>query len=359
MPDLTRIPDLQESLLELLEVAGVSDLEALSTADAKSLTAELGRANGVLKLAAETPDQDAVAGWVREARKLTGKPDLSEVLAALPANYEEKQEVLVMLASAPFAIPLPARHLVEKKVGVGEIPVGILLNQYPGDLDVRVAERVAAPKVVKNPAAGYVQVAEPVMQRLEVNTARMKTTEDFEAVPRIPKSLPAVEPSVVEEAAPKGEDRVALIRAPREKTNRGVAPESRRYVRGVLHSHPKGLAFGAVISLLVMLVLPLAIVSGILLLLSDQVPETFGWVPPWVLAFPAALPLLGLLYLIFGVSGSCRICGQKLFVPKACRKNIKAHHVPGLGYIVPVALHMLFFRWFRCTYCGTPVRLKK
>jgi hypothetical protein len=154
-------------------------------------------------------------------------------------------------------------------------------------------------------------------------------------------------------------DRVALIRAPRVETNKGKDPNSRRYIRGVLHSHPFSLAVGAMVTLLLGVLLPVAIVSAGLLLLSREVPLHFSWVPQWFLAFPLALPLVGVSYLIWGLNGSCRICGQRQFVPRMCLKNSKAHHIPGLGYIVPVALHMLFFRWFRCTYCGTPVRLKK
>ncbi len=73
----------------------------------------------------------------------------------------------------------------------------------------------------------------------------------------------------------------------------------------------------------------------------------------------AALPIVGLGYLIWGFSGKCRICTQKLFVNKGALKHIKAHRLPGMGYVVPLCLHLLAFSWFRCSSCGTPVRLKK
>jgi len=355
MSDLTCIPDLQESSLELLEVAGVSDLESLASAAPEELAGELRRANGVLKLASVTPGLDSIEEWVRSARKLTGRPEITEEVPVPPVDHERNPEVADLLATAPFAIPLPARQLVDYKLAVSDIPAAILLNRYSGDLDVRVVDRAPGHKPAKNSATGYVQVSEPVQQRMEIDTSRVKTTEDYDAVPRVPKPAPAPEASV----SPAEEDRVTLIRTTREKTNRGVNPNSRRYIRGVLHSHPHSMWFGALVTLLTMVVLPVAIVSGLLLLLSDQKPESFGWVPPWLLAFPAALPVLGLLFLIWGLKGSCRICGQRLFVPRDCRKNSKAHHVPGLGYIVPVSFQMLIFRWFRCTYCGTPVRLKK
>jgi hypothetical protein len=116
---------------------------------------------------------------------------------------------------------------------------------------------------------------------------------------------------------------------------------------------------GAVATLILAVMLPVGIISSSLSLLSRELPSTFGWVPEWLLVLPLSLPVLGVMYLIWGLQGSCRICGQKLFIPRMCLKNSKAHRFPGLGHIVPVCFHMLVFKWFRCTYCGTPVRLKK
>ena len=154
-------------------------------------------------------------------------------------------------------------------------------------------------------------------------------------------------------------DRVALIRAPLEKTNRGKNPNSRRYIRGVLHTHPWTLRIGAVFSLLLLFDLPLAIISAFLLLISRQNEEALAWLPKWIIAFPITLPMIGLGYLIFGVTGKCRICTQKLFVHKAALKHVKAHRLSGCGYVFPLCVHLLLFSWFRCSSCGTPVRLKK
>lgn len=385
MSDFSGIPDIQNSSVELLEVAGFFDVESLAQARADELSQELQRANRILKIAKTTPSEQSIAAWITRARELsgfTGPPDdvvdpggdspavgspveatsatTAPVRSGIPVDHERNRQVAALLAKAPCAIPLPAVLLVKNKLAVADIPPAILLNRYAGDLDIRVDERVPdlmpGPKPKSSFAVGYVQVADPSPPRLEIDTSRMKTTEDLVNSPRRTASVAS---PTAPATHPPEEDRVALIRAPRESTNRGVNPDSRRYIRGVLHSHPHSLAFGAFITLILMFVVPVAIVSGVLLLLSDQLPEKFGWVPSWLLAFPMAMPLLGLAYLIWGVGGSCRICGQRLFVRRACLKNTKAHHVPGLGYIIPVCFHMLLFRWFRCTFCGTPVRLKK
>jgi hypothetical protein len=385
MSEFSGIPDIQNSSVELLEVAGFFDGESLAQARADELSQELQRANRILKIAKNTPSEQSIAAWITRARELTGftgPPDdvvdpggdspavgspveatsatATPIRSGIPVDHERNRQVAALLAKAPCAIPLPAVLLVKNKLAVADIPPAILLNRYAGDLDIRVDERVPdlmpGPKPKSSFAVGYVQVADPSPPRLEIDTSRLKTTEDLVNSPRRTASVPS---PTAPATHPPEEDRVALIRAPRESTNRGVNPDSRRYIRGVLHSHPHSLAFGAFITLILMFVVPVAIVSGVLLLLSDQLPEKFGWVPTWLLAFPMAMPLLGLAYLIWGVGGSCRICGQRLFIRRACLKNTKAHHVPGLGYIIPVCFHMLLFRWFRCTFCGTPVRLKK
>jgi hypothetical protein len=48
-----------------------------------------------------------------------------------------------------------------------------------------------------------------------------------------------------------------------------------------------------------------------------------------------------------------------MYVPKHCLKNRKAHHLPLLGHIGAVALHVMVFKWFNCTFCGTSIRIKK
>ena len=79
---------------------------------------------------------------------------------------------------------------------------------------------------------------------------------------------------------------VALLRAPRASTNKGRDPLSRWYIRGVLHSHPFSTYAGALVTLLLLIMTPVAVISALLLLLSGETPEQFAWVPAWLLAFP-------------------------------------------------------------------------
>ena len=350
MTNLSSIPGIAQSSLELLEAAGFSDAESLARAGLDELAKELARANTMLQITDFAPARNSVAEWISAARKLTGVMKDAEVQVAMPVNYEISPQVAGMLVNAPFAIPLPAKVLVDQRLEVGDIPPAIFLNRYSGDLEMRVEDRVAVAKNLR-PAAqsNHVRIAENSGTRLEIDASRIKSTDILAgAAPR----------SITTDSAPKDE-RVALIRGPRVETNKGRDPQSRRFVRGVLHSHPLSLGFGAVVTLILAFLLPAAILSAGLLLLSDQMPQSFTWVPKWILVFPLGLPAVGIAWLVWGMNGSCRICGQRMFVPRMCLKNSKAHYIRGLGHIIPTALHMLLFQWFRCTYCGTPVRLKK
>jgi hypothetical protein len=353
MESLNSISGLEESSLELLEAAGFLSVDSLANAGADELAAELGRANAILQIVSESPSREVVANWINSAREIVRVPVEADTAARMPVDYETTSQGVAMLNSAPFAIHLPARILVAGKLAVSDIPTAILLNRYSGDLDVRTGQRIPEnrhPKANGHTNSGsFVRLAESPNTRLEIDTSRVRTTSDIGE--RVIKSV-AIKSS-------PANDRVALIRAPRTETNKGRKPESRRYIRGVLHSHPRSITVGALVTLLALITTPLAVISALLLLLSGELPIEFSWVPGWLIVFPLVLPFFGIFYLIWGLGGSCRICGQGLFRHGHHRKNPRAHHVRFLGYILPLCIHILLFRWFRCTHCGTPVRLKE
>lgn len=349
MIDLNRIPLIDAPFLELLEAAGFMSAEALARSSAHELIEEIERANKVLRICRTLPSADEVHLWILAARDLTGIEVQDSAFNSLLSKHADFSAVSVGLDSAAFAIPLPAQLLVDKQLAVADIEQGIFLGDAPTKAEVRSADPVSAKSLRGSSVrSGNVQVADTSVPRLEIDTTRIKSTQEFSN--EVPEK--------VSRQASNDSERVALIRGPLEKTNRGRNPHSRRYIRGVLHNGPFFMIIGAWVTLTLFSVLPVAVISAGLLLLSDQIPLHFAWVPKWLLVFPASLPVLGIAYLIWGTGGSCRVCGQKQFVPRVCLKNSKAHQIRGLGYIIPVCLHMILFKWFRCTYCGTPVRLK-
>ncbi len=345
MSGLKSIPGIGKASLELLEAAGFANVEALARAGVDELAKELERANAILQISKRPPARGNVEKWISSARNLAGLGQDRSVDVAMPVNYELAPQVVSMLASAPYAIPLPARFLVEQQLAVGDIPAAILLNRYSGDLEVRIENRIPAPKPLRASASsGNVKIAESIGFRLDPDQLRLK---------------PIASLAIGVVSAANGDDYLAAFRSPAVATNNEADALSRRVVRGVMHHHPAMLGFGALLTLALAALLPVAIVSGGLLLLSRELPAHFGWVPEWLLAFPISLPVFGFAYLFWAIPGGCRICGQKLLYPRMCMKNTRAHHIRGLGYIIPLCIHILLFKWFRCTYCGTPVRLKK
>jgi hypothetical protein len=285
MTHLSSLPNMGPSSLELLEAAGFSDVESLAKLEVDALSAELQRANSILKIAEHTPDRARVEHWISAARELTRATSEGTVYETEQINHEISPEIIAKLEKAPFAIPLPVKVLIDKKLGVSDIPPALLLNHYLGKLELRSDDRGPAT------SAPSVKIADTSGTRIEINASRIKSTDAFTGDgPRL----------VISEAA-RNDERLALIRGPLEETNKGRDSSSRRYIRGVLHSHPVSLKVGAVVTLLLACALPVGIVSAALLLLSSELPEKFGWVPKWLLVFPISLPVLSIAWLIWSI----------------------------------------------------------
>jgi hypothetical protein len=291
-------------------------------------------------------------------------PVVEEVPAvpAEPVNFEENPDVIEMLAVAPVAVPLPARMLAEQGIAPTEIAVAPVLNRAFGDLEVRVAieREEEAPEAVLIPEAPVVNrraMATAAVHigdlggRRKFDASRVRTIEEAQG------DAPPVRAS--SSKAGMEDDRIALLRAPRPETNKGRNPGSRFFIRGVLHDQPLKVWFGGFFLVLLQLCIPLAVIAAPLLILLGEKPEKFAWVPKWVIAFPIAVPVLGVFYALVSTRAKCRVCAQRIYVPKHCLKNKKAHHLPLLGYIGAVALHVMTFKWFNCTFCGTSIRIKK
>ena len=366
MAELKDIPGIGKAAMDLLDAAGIRDSAHLARQDPEELLDELVQANEVLSVVKRTPGLSTVEKWVaasidlevedaeaeeseteKPAPKQKSKP--SEPVAP-PVNYEQNPEVAAMLEQAPCAIPLPGKIMMAGKLRVADVPAGKLLNRYSGDLDVRVGNSDSDRNEVPSRRASNVTSTNGAMAgEPDIDSAAVKPMQPEKKARR----------TVSSQSKNPEQDRVALIRSPLEKTNRGKDPDSRRFIRGVLHTHPISMRVAAISTLLLLIILPLAVIATFLLLISREFPGTLPWVRHWIIAFPIALPIAALFYFIWGFHAKCRICTQKPFVHKAARKHIKAHHAPGLGFVFPLCVHLLTFSWFRCSSCGTPVRLKK
>jgi hypothetical protein len=403
MSELLTIEGIASDEVELLETAGLTDLKSVARANVELLVRDMTRANDMFRIVARVPERKKVERWIASAASLVGSPRGSrgakgrtaratgdEVPAetappeptvtiveeqaeaeeeippvAVPVNFEGDPEVLVMLASAPVALPLPARILAEQGIAPSEIAIAPVLNHAEGDLDVRVVVTTSEgeegevhlpdasqeSRRAQTSAAVQIRDSSPVSGRRGIDSSRVRTLEEYQGETPAPRA--SATKSGMED------DRIALLRSPRPETNKGRSPDSKFFIRGVLHDQPLKVWFGGLAAVLLQLCIPLAVVSAPLLILLDQLPAKFSWVPKWIIAFPIAVPILGLFYALVSARAKCRVCAQRIYVPKHCLKNKKAHYLPFLGHIGALALHVITFKWFNCTFCGTSIRIKK
>ncbi len=355
MNSLTDRLHLSQKMVQLLDAAGCGNVADLAGREAGELHAALLKANEHLQLHSTIPTAEKIATWIDEARELQedGQTDAYGLV-----NFEYDPDVLEMIAASPVAVPVSGKSLAAKGVPVTAIPEAILLTAARGDISIRATVKglkkskdAVQPATTASSPSSYVnQISFAKRKKEKVNLDRLRSTAEF--------LDPNIENAFVEDKS-KAEDRLSLLRAALPATNRGVDPDSRRYIRGVLHSHPRSVYWGAWFTIACHFFIPAGILAAVALLLKDNGTPSFAWVPEWFLAFPLGVFIWGFLYLTVGYAASCRICGQRCFVPKNCLKNRKAHHIRLLGYVLSLALHIVLFGWFRCTFCGTPVRLKQ
>lgn len=321
MPKIDAIPGLSPDHADLLGTAGYLDTTSLVKAGAAGAHAELLRAHATLGIQQAAPDLATVRGWVAAAEALG---------AGEPAPSADPREL-------PLAVPLAGRVLRDRGISIAEVPPAIL----PDDSQAR------APRAVRRSPERGTQPDANSRQRVPLDPNKLRSVRDFKSPEQLERERLAAE------RTPNN-----LLKTARAETNEGVDPQSRRYVRGVLHPRPLRVLLGSLVTMGFVVWVPVSVVA-VVLMMVDDLGSGITWLPEWIFFLPGALPVALLLYLLVGAGVKCRVCGQRLLAPKHCRKNHKAHHIRGLGHIVPLALHVLLFRWFRCTFCGTAVRLRE
>ncbi len=140
-------------------------------------------------------------------------------------------------------------------------------------------------------------------------------------------------------------------KAKEETADRSV---SERYMhpRGIRHTTPVRTWLGAVIAILFWLCgLSLIFLLPYILLFNHMLMR-------WHIMAFAFIGLILFLYLIVSFRCRCSVCKIRIFSWQRYVRNRKMHTIWGLGRVVPTALHVLLFKWFRCPSCGTAQRLR-
>jgi len=372
MPQLDSIPTLPRDAVDLLEAVGYMTAHELCESHTQELFDELAKADQALGIMSEPPTIEQLVMWKGLAKESIGdgyvlSEDPTNVINPVEVaggsalahvaetvvvggdveilsgpeeidssvNFEQDPEVQSMLEMSPEAELISPDVIKRNDLAVSDIPKGILLTECEGDVEINVMTAQSRERHRR-------QAAEA--KRSGLMTSRIRSFQDAETGDHHVKPLD------------KGKSRDVVSLS--EGLNAGLSPDSHRFVRGVLHPDPWSVRISAFFAILVQLFLAITIIAVPSLMVYDMmfdVPEAM-W---WVLGIVICLVISALCYLIWGISARCRVCGQRQFAPKKCLKNSKAHHIPLIGYILPTAVHSLFYKWFYCTYCGTAVRLKK
>lgn len=330
LANFKEIDNITDEGIELLAAVGVEDLTSLAESDPAGLVGEMEQANSHLQLDYEVPGEEAVAAWIDEAREITNTEVESSVVRLV-------EEVAPNSENIVEAMPVKKEYIIKHQIEVSDVPV---MEDFVGEGELQAMADYAGPALEKESVA----VREIASKKLQKKVVKEELEIDDE------RERAEIEPL-------KSAGSLDIRKAASEGLNEGKKMHSRGYIRGVLHPQPGRVKMGGIVTLFTLLLLPASfIAAGYFILQSEEGAREDLF---WLLAFPIAFLIFGFFYLTMARPVKCRICGQPVFSPKSCRRHVKAHHIPFLGYILPTSIQLLLFHWFRCIYCGTSIRLKE
>lgn len=337
---------------ELFEAAGYMDAKTILDHKISDIIGELVKANNVLKIIEVEPNQAMLMQWLMPLEKKFGKTIHEDEFEIEPSLLIEPKDIL----NTPFALPLAEHFVKDHNIELDELPQGkaLFLDRETAASHYNLAETGAASYNVMSSQSGDTSSNDTIPDE---GTALFEdlTTSQNDAPIIDKKRILKIETYQNEGskiALMQRDEGANLTKSTRKETNEGVNPNSRFFIKGVLHKSINRFKIGCILFVLVnALILISFIITSLVLLDKDEYR--------WAVLFP----LLGLLALIIYFTGaqkaSCPICNQKQFAPKRCLRHKNAHRWPIFGYMLPTAIHALFFKWFRCIFCGTSVRLKE
>ncbi len=345
---LHTIPNLHNmnpKAIELLEAAGYLDAKTIASQKIADITSELAKANNVLNIIDEEPNIAIVTEWLKpleqEFENLTesefSPPPAQQTKSSIQpkprlaspqsntqsANFTSQKET----SSTKFAIPIAENYIQENKINLEELPSGKILT--PSNTNSNQNPQNAQTKLFDNSSA----------KKQALDKSRILKMETFHKEGG--RVAPMQKPEVNN-----------LTRTTKRSTNEGVNPESRFFIKGVLHKNSFRFKTGCLFFLLAKSLIITAFLITPLVILDKEKFHWAVWAP--------LLAVIGTLILLTAAQrAQCPICNQKQFAIKKCLKHRHAHRWPIVGYMLPTALHALTFKWFKCIFCGTSVRLKE
>ena len=369
---ISKIPGLGKFSIDLLGAVGIENSSQLAQADPDILHLDLTKANNVLVLRESSPSPKEVISWIERAREITGIEG-----SQFDSDLDQLAEIEEMLV----AIPVHGKRLAEQGIKTTDVPV--METVVSGMKEKKILPRTPP---ITNPKRGFQPDADPaeklVPLRRNVPERPRFSKKNPLAIPEdVPKGPPASKGNsfAIPEEVPLLQDvpegppaskrnsfaiseekpQIAPLVSKRKQDvrvsaskglNAGKKLHSRTFIRGVLNPHIWRMRISSFITLLMFVLMPASLTALGMVMKTKNL---------WWFAVPAVFLVIFFFYLTVASRMKCRVCGQPVFSPKSCRKHIKAHRSRMFGYIIPTSIHMILFHWFRCTYCGTSVRLRK
>lgn len=324
-------------------------------------------------------DDENFLGWLERARE--AKPVDRSMPAAPaedpePAAAAEPTEAELLAASVAgdpleeLASAEPAPEKSKQTTSIDDIPAAIVVkksNRSKQSASASSKPMTSAPARSGSVRSGSVTSGEK--RTLAGDTPRAKVPEKRTAAKRAPRGVAGAEDSIDSgrvlsfEEYNEGKTRVAPLKRgnalaqpgerqlERPKFLDGKLPRS--VERGVLHPTPKRIVVTSILLLMTKL-LTIAVVIALPVAAVIDGKELIPKVMPLVLVFLG----VGLLYILVSNRTRCRVCSCHFFYVRRCHKHKSAHRLPLVGPACTAALHILMFRWMRCMYCGTAIRLR-
>jgi hypothetical protein len=334
MQNLLEIDGITREACSLLEAAGYTDLDALRSNSPELIHAELSKANKMLTIIDQDPSLEMVRSWCDCS--IEDGEDLSQVVTAT------KDEAIVAVKDSvrvekKTALALSEAFIENQKIELADLPRVTVVAEKSDEHSEPLTDTILPKSLPKKTEARALKRV--ASKKFEVDKSKLKSLDDYR------NDSTALAPHEKRQDANNVREATAGI-------NLGVDPSSEEFIRGVLHNDAQRTHLGA-FGLLLSFVLLLSSIGPIIYILFQREYYIWGWMTPVILFFAL------MCYLLMARKSSCPVCRQRQFVPKACRKHVKAHTWPLLGNMLPTAWHLLRFKWFRCIFCGTSIRVKE
>ncbi len=351
MKPIHDVENMQPEAIELFEAAGYMDAETIFDHQISKITHELIKANSVLEIIDTEPNHAVVMQWLKPLEVKFGKFIDDETPEIDPSILIEPKEIL----NTPFAVPVSEDFMQKHHIDLSELPSGTVRFLEKEQAIAFLSNHGSGPvsyNVVSNQATDYPS-NKTENEKTELADNSVSTGKERQILDRSRIVKMETYQKEGSRVAPieRNED-VNITKTTKKETNEGVNPESKFYIKGVLHKSASRFKSGcrSFILMNLLIFLSFALTS---LVLVDR--EQFWWAV-WA---PLLVVLAILIYLSGAQRSSCPICNQKQFAPKRCLRHKNAHHWALFGYMLPTAIHALLYKWFRCIFCGTSVRLKE